>query len=46
VAHKYAVNDISWSHNNGRSFEMVASCGKDGMIIWFLRYDETKKDID
>lgn len=25
---------------------MIASCGKDGMIIWFLRYDETKKDIE
>lgn len=42
--HRNAINDVSWALLNGRSFHTLASCGKDGVFIWYLRFemDETK----
>lgn len=44
--HKNAVNDVSWAILNGRSFHMVASCGKDGVFIWYIKIENKEtKDI-
>ena len=40
VVHKNAVNDVSWSLLGGRSYHILASCGKDGVFIWYVRFEE------
>jgi len=42
VQHRFGVNDVSWAGINGRSFELIASGGKDGIIVWYLRYEVGK----
>jgi len=42
VQHKSGVNDVSWAGINGRSFDLIASGGKDGIIVWCLRYEQGK----
>ena len=36
-SHKSAVNDVSWSQLNGRSYHMIASCGKEGVFLWYMK---------
>jgi WD40 repeat protein len=45
ASHKSAVNCVSWSALNGRSFDLLASCGKDGIIVWQLKYEEGKLKV-
>lgn len=40
IQHKMGVNDVSWAGINGRSFELIVSGGKDGIIVWYLKYLE------
>lgn len=42
VMHKFGVNDVSWAAINGRSFELIVSAGKDGIIVWYLKYEQEK----
>ena len=38
--HDVAVNDVSWALLNGRSYHVVASCGKEGVYIWYIKFEE------
>jgi len=38
--HQGPVYDISWALLNGRSYDLLASCGKDG--VFFLLYSRSK----
>ncbi|EGR27557.1 sec13, putative [Ichthyophthirius multifiliis] len=35
--HSQAVNDVSWSLHNGKSFHLIGTCGKEGAIVWYLK---------
>ncbi len=39
------IPDVSWNQLNGRSYHLVASCGKDGVIIWYLRFPKEENVI-
>jgi nucleoporin SEH1 len=43
--HKNAVNDVSWNQLNGRSYHLVASCGKEGVIVWYLRFPKEESGV-
>ena len=42
IMHRNGVYDVSWAGINGRSFELLASGGKDGIIVWYLRFEGDK----
>lgn len=37
IHHCEEVYDVSWCNDIGRSFELIASCGKDGVIVWYVQ---------
>lgn len=43
--HKQTVNDVAWGPVMGRSFDILASCGKEGIFIWYLRFDNSVMNI-
>lgn len=44
--HLSAVNDVSWALLNGRSYHIIASCGKEGVFIWYVKFeDDPNKNI-
>ncbi|EGR34131.1 ribosomal protein, putative [Ichthyophthirius multifiliis] len=43
--HKQTVNDVSWSQLNGRSFHLIATCGKEGAKIWYLQYKQDSMQV-
>ena len=43
--HKQTVSDVAWGPVLGRSFDVLASCGKEGIFIWYLRYDNNSMNI-
>ena len=38
--HTSAVNDVSWALLNGRSYHIIASCGNEGVFIWYVKFEE------
>jgi len=44
IEHTSAVNDVSWNQLNGRSYHLIASCGKDGVFVWYVKF--TKEDAN
>ena len=43
--HKQTVTDVAWGPVLGRSFDILASCGKEGIFIWYLRFDNNSMNI-
>lgn len=43
IQHKAGVNDVSWAGINGRSFELIVSGGRDGIIVWYLKFIEENR---
>jgi len=43
--HKKAVYDVSFSLLNGRSYDLLSSCGKEGLVVWYLDYDSTTNSM-
>ena len=43
--HKNDVNDVSWASTNGRSFDLVASCGIDGIFVWNIKCENSDFNI-
>lgn len=37
------MNDVSWAPINGRREHLMASCGTDGIIIWYFVYNSDDK---
>lgn len=43
--HKQTVNDVAWGPVLGRSFDVLASCGKEGIFVWYLRFENNTINI-
>lgn len=39
------VEDVNWSISCGRSYQLLACCGKDGIVAWRMAWDETTNPI-
>lgn len=44
--HRKSVYDISWSALNGRSFHLLASCGKEGIFVWKFRFNDENAGVE
>lgn len=43
--HKQTVHDVAWGPVLGRSFDILASCGKEGIFVWYLKYENNVLNI-
>ncbi|KAL4477429.1 hypothetical protein ABPG74_002579 [Tetrahymena malaccensis] len=44
LMHTQNVSDVSWSLINGRSFHLIATCGKEGARIWYMKQLSTNQN--
>jgi hypothetical protein len=35
------VEDVNWSISCGRSYQMICCCGKDGILVWRMNFDNS-----
>ena len=45
IEHTSAVNDVSWNQLNGRSYHLIASCGKDGVFVWYVKFIKEESGV-
>jgi len=43
--HDSEIEDVNWAISNGRSFHLVCSCGKSGILVWRMTINETNDPV-
>lgn len=39
------VEDVNWSISCGRSYQMICCCGKDGILVWRMRFEHAASQL-
>ena len=39
------VEDVNWAISCGRSYQLLCCCGKDGIVVWRMTWDESSTPV-